>query len=260
MVMTPENAAVDLRVNKLVEYLDQATRIVFLTGAGMSTDSGIPDFRSPEGIYNTTTSEDVFAIATFRRDPSQFYRVISPLYRQILNAVPNSGHVAIAHLEKATSKEIVVVTQNIDTLHSKAGSSVVHEIHGTLRTLTCQDCQSTFESETFSQQLQAGVVPRCLCGGVLKPDITFFGEDLPLAALYAAEGAMFNARLLIVLGTSMTVYPAAGLPRDCPGGVPFVMINQSPTFFDHQCDLIFRESISAILPEAVDRLLEQKSQ
>ena len=259
MVMTPEDATVEQRIDKLVDYLDRANRIVFLTGAGMSTGSGIPDFRSPDGIYSTMTSEEAFDIETFRRDPKRFYHVIAPLYRHILEAVPNAGHLAIAHLEKMSNKEVVVVTQNIDTLHTKAGSRVVHEIHGTLRTLTCQDCGRAFESETFSEQLETGTVLECPCGGVLKPDVTFFGEELPLAALYAAQGAMFNAQLLIVLGTSMTVYPAAGLPHDCPGGVPFVMINQAPTFFDHQCDLIFRESISEILPKAVEQLLQRKS-
>lgn len=253
--MTDQNSTLQERMDKLVTYLRKATRIVFLTGAGISTDSGVPDFRSPNGIYNTTTSEEVFDIRTFRTDPERFYRAIAPLYRLILQAEPNTAHRAIYELEKFGKKEIEIVTQNIDTLHHKAGSSIIHEIHGTLKTLTCQKCEKQFESGCFGNRLTEGKVLYCDCGGVLKPDVTFFGEELPLAAFNAAERAMFNAQLLLVLGSSMTVWPAAGLPRDCAGGVPFVIINRTATLFDRQCDLIFRENISEILPNAVHALL-----
>ncbi len=252
MALSEENATLYERLEKLETYLRKAKRIVFLTGAGMSTDSGIPDFRSPGGLYNIMASADVFDLNSFQTNPEHFYQAFAPLYQRILKAKPNAGHLAIAKLEKLSTKEIEVVTQNIDTLHSRAGSSKVDEIHGTLRTLTCQKCHKQFDSHLFDDRLVAGKILYCDCGGILKPDVTFFGEELPLRAFYAAEGAMFNAQLLVVLGTSMTVYPAAGLPRNCPGGVPFVIINRAPTPFDPQGDLIFRESISEILPKVID--------
>lgn len=259
MALTEENSTPVQRMDKLVQYLKKAKRIVFLTGAGISTDSGVPDFRSPNGIYNTMTSEEVFDLRTFQVSPERFYQAIAPLYQLILNAQPNAAHRAIVRLEKEAGKEVDVVTQNIDTLHTKAGSSRVHEVHGTMKTLTCQKCDRQWDGKLFGARLGEGKILYCDCGGVLKPDVTFFGEELPLAAFNAAECAMFNAQLLLVLGTSMSVYPAAGLPRDCPGGVPFVMINKTSTHFDFQCDLIFRDSCSEILPVAVERLITEEN-
>ena len=239
------------KIEKLAEYLSKAERIAVLSGAGMSTESGIPDFRSSTGIYRTMTSEEIFDIDFFREHPDRFYSAIAPVYRKIQDAEPNAGHRALAELENRVGKEVSIVTQNIDALHTRAGSTAVHEIHGTFRTLTCLDCGRSASGGDFTADLDAGRVLRCGCGGVLKPDITFYGEELPPAPFAAAQRAMWEARLLLVLGTSLAVYPAAALPRECDSGIPFVVINRTPTPLDGQANLVFYDAIGKILPEAV---------
>lgn len=238
------------KIRALADKMISARRISFLTGAGISTDSGIPDFRSSTGIYQTT-SEELFSIDSFRENPNVFYRAFASFYSVIASAKPNSGHLAIAELERRCGKKVDVVTQNIDALHSVAGSSSVAEIHGTLRTASCLDCEKTYESDYFAADMREGRVPCCECGGVLKPDVTFFGEELPARAFIKAQQAMWETKLLIVAGTSLQVYPAAGLPRYCDAGAPYVVINRTPTLLDYQSSLVFHESIGDVLPAAV---------
>ena len=153
------------------------------------------------------------------------------------------------------------MTQNIDELHSRAGSTRVSEIHGTLGAARCLRCDQVYESASFRESAASGTTPRCeACGGVLKPEIVFYGEELPLQALNAAYRSMWEARLLVVAGTSLQVYPAAGLPRECDAGVPFVVVNKTPTPLDSQATLVFRGSCGEIfsgaleyLPEALER-------
>ena len=243
----------DAQIQRLAEMMTNASKIAFLTGAGASTSSGVPDFRSSSGVYQTT-SEEIFSIDSFCEDPKRFYANFAPFYRVITEAKPNSGHFAIAELERRCGKRVDVVTQNIDGLHSAAGSSRVWEIHGTLRTASCLTCERQFSSDYFREDLAAGRTPRCACGGVLKPDVTFYGENLPERAYVEAQRAMWEARLLIVLGTSLQVYPAAGLPRECDAGTPFVVINKTPTQLDSQASLVFYAPIDEILPQAVARV------
>ncbi len=243
------------KLERFAEFLKKTERIAVLTGAGISTESGIPDFRSSTGLYSTMSSAEIFDIDFFQRHPEKFYGAIAPVYRQILNARPNAGHLALAELEKKHKKRVMIVTQNIDSLHTKAGSSEVAEIHGTFRTLTCLGCERQFQAPEFQSRLETGDVLSCpVCGGLLKPDITFYGEALPPAPFAAAERAMWEARLLLVLGTSLVVQPAASLPRECDSGIPFVMINKTETWFDGRSDLVFHESIGEVM-SAVLKLL-----
>ena len=236
------------KIERFAEYLKEADRIAVLTGAGISTESGIPDFRSAGGLYRTMTSEEIFDIGLFQKHPESFYSAIAPVWRKILNAEPNAGHRALAELEKKHRKRVMVVTQNIDGLHTKAGSGEVAEIHGSFRTLTCLECEKNVCSNGFTGDLEAGRVLRCpSCGGLLKPDITFYGEPLPPAPFAAAERAMWEARLLLVLGTSLVVHPAASLPRECDSGIPYVIVNKTETWFDGRCDLVFHESIGEVM-------------
>ncbi len=243
----------DAQIQLLAEMVANASKIAFLTGAGASTSSGVPDFRSSSGVYQTT-SEEFFSIDSFCEDPQRFYANFAPFYRIITEAKPNSGCLAIAELERRCGKRVDVVTQNIDGLHGAAGSSRVWEIHGTLRTASCLTCERQFSSDYFREDLAVGRTPRCACGGVLKPDVTFYGENLPERAYVEAQRAMWEARLLIVLGTSLQVYPAAGLPRECDAGTPFVVINKTPTQLDSQASLVFYAPIDEILPQAVARV------
>ena len=247
----PAELDFDAKIRRFAELLADAPKIAALTGAGISTESGIPDFRSSTGVYQTT-SEAVFSIDFFRENPGEFYRIFGPFYAQTVAAAPNAGHVALADLERL-GKKVEIVTQNIDALHSAAGSTFVWEIHGTLRTSSCVLCDRSFEPSVFGATVATGQIPRCPeCGGVLKPDIVFFGEALPERALAGAQRAMWETRLLLVLGTSLQVYPAAGLPRECDADVPFVVVNQTPTPLDRFATLVFRESIGDVLPRAVE--------
>lgn len=247
---TSSDLDLDARIELLAEKMSSARRIAFLTGAGISTDSGIPDFRSSTGIYQTT-SEKLFSIEYFLANPEDFYRVFADFYRGIVEAKPNSGHLAIAELERRCGKAVDVVTQNIDALHCVAGSTNVSEIHGTIRTASCLSCEKMYSRDFFDLDMRSGRVPRCVCGGVLKPDVTFFGEQLPERAFIQARRAMWDARLLVVVGTSLQVYPAAGLPRECDAGAPFVVINNTPTPLDSQSALVFHAPIGDVLPKAV---------
>lgn len=257
----PAELDFDAKIQRFAELLAASPKIAALTGAGISTESGIPDFRSSTGIYQTT-SEAVFSIDFFNENPGEFYRIFGPFYAQTVAAAPNAGHVALADLERL-GKRVEIVTQNIDALHSAAGSSSVWEIHGTLRTSSCVACERSFEPSVFGATVAAGQIPRCPeCGGVLKPDVTFFGEALPERALAGAQRAMWETRLLLVLGTSLQVYPAAGLPRECDADVPFVVVNRTPTPLDRFATLVFRESLGDVLPKAVERaatLLKERS-
>ncbi|MBR4976665.1 MAG: NAD-dependent deacylase [Thermoguttaceae bacterium] len=247
----PAELDFDAKIRRFAELLADAPKIAALTGAGISTESGIPDFRSSTGVYQTT-SEAVFSIDFFRENPGEFYRIFGPFYAQTVAAAPNAGHVALADLERL-GKKVEIVTQNIDALHSAAGSTFVWEIHGTLRTSSCVLCDRSFEPSVFGATVATGQIPRCPeCGGDLKPDIVFFGEALPERALAGAQRAMWETRLLLVLGTSLQVYPAAGLPRECDADVPFVVVNQTPTPLDRFATLVFRESIGDVLPRAVE--------
>lgn len=258
----PAELDFDAKIQRFAELLAASPKIAALTGAGISTESGIPDFRSSTGIYQTTP-ETVFSIDFFNENPDEFYRIFGPFYAQTVASAPNAGHVALADLERL-GKRVEIVTQNIDALHSAAGSSSVWEIHGTLRTSSCVACERTFEPSVFGATVAAGQIPRCPeCGGVLKPDITFYGEALPERALRSAQRAMWETRLLLVLGTSLQVYPAAGLPRECDADVPFVVVNRTPTPLDRFATLVFRESLGDVLPKAVERaatLLQKRSE
>ncbi len=240
----------DRGVELLAEKISSARRIAFLTGAGISTDSGIPDFRSSSGVYQTT-SEEIFSINFFLENPEKFYSFFADFYAGISDAKPNSGHLAIAELERRCGKTVDVVTQNIDALHSAAGSTNVAEIHGTLRFASCLICQKIYSRDFFDSDMRSGRVPHCECGGILKPNVTFFGEELPASAFIQARRAMWDARLLIVVGTSLQVYPAAGLPRECDAGAPFVIINKTPTPLDAQASIVFHAPIDDVLPKTV---------
>lgn len=242
----------EARLDRLVTILTQSQRLAFLTGAGISTSSGIPDFRSSTGIYRTTSAE-LFSIDFIQTRPAEFYAQFKDFYDLISSARPNRGHLAIAELERL-GKRVDVVTQNIDALHTQAGSTRVAEIHGTLRTASCMVCARQYPREYFHDAMLRGEAPLCECGNFLKPDVTFFGEPLPEREFAKARRAMWEAQALLIVGTSLQVYPAAGLPRDCDAGAPYIVINYTPTPLDYQASIVFHEAIDEVLPRAVDLL------
>ena len=240
------------KIAQFSEILRKAKKIAVLSGAGMSTESGIPDFRSSNGLYSYT-SEEVFDLSNFLRKPESFYEIIAPLYDSIMKSEPNAGHLALHELEEKYGKTVTVATQNIDGLHQKAGSRIVHELHGGMLSLTCQKCGGQVPASALDAQLRSGKVVRHepTCMGVMKPDIVFYGEMLPQDALMTSYKAMTQAELVLVLGTSLAVYPAAGLPSERSRDAELVIINRTATPLDGEATLVFHESIGEILPAAV---------
>ena len=240
-----------MNIQEAKELLACANKIAVLTGAGMSTESGLPDFRSQTGIYNTLTTALTFHIAMFRIYPKRFYSVIGPFYGQCVSASPNAGHQALAQLERQ-GKHVEIATQNVDCLHQKAGSSIVHEIHGTIDTVSCRKCKKHFKASEYAEFFAAGKVPHCPeCGKVLKPDLTFFGENLPAEPMRRAKLAFLDADLVMVLGTSLRVSPANTLPGLRVEGTPLFIINHDPTPYDEYADFVSHEKIGEVLPKLI---------
>ena len=200
-------------MEKLIEALKQSPCTVAMTGAGVSTLCGIPDFRGPQGLYKQPDAERIFDIDWFDRDPSIYYRGARELVYGLRQFQPGPVHRALKHLEDL-GRLAGIVTQNIDMLHQKAGSSNVWEVHGSGVYHHCRRCGDEKTFEQICAMLDAGAeVPRCACGGPYKPDITFFGEMLPEAAFEGAIRLASRADLIVVLGSSLTVQPAAFIPH-----------------------------------------------
>ena len=225
----------------MLEAIGRAKCVAAMTGAGVSTLCGIPDFRGPQGMYRNPDAERIFDIDWFDRDPSVYYRGCRELVYGLGAFSPGPVHYALKKLEDDGRLD-GIITQNIDMLHQKAGSSTVYEVHGSPVVHRCRRCG---DARTFgeiaamiaanggTERLGDPYVPRCACGGAYKPDITFFGEALPEAALRGAQELAMRADVMLVLGTSLAVFPAAGLPRLTlqRGGSVFI-VNAQPTPLD----------------------------
>lgn len=233
--------------------------MVFFGGAGVSTESGIPDFRSEHGLYHAEQRygyppEVILSHDFFVRNPKVFYEY-SRAELSCPGAMPNKAHRALAGLERM-GKLAAVVTQNIDELHQAAGSRTVYELHGSTRRSYCMDCgrQHPEGYPDAPEKSRDGVVPLCTeCGGIVRPDIVLYGEALDERVVAGATGAISRADVLIVGGTSLVVYPAAGMLRHFRGE-HLVLINKQPTGYDDRAGLIFREPIGEVLSAAMELL------
>jgi NAD-dependent deacetylase len=207
---------------------------VVLTGAGISTESGIPDFRSPSGIWAKYDPMEYATIDAFRRDPVKVWKFYSLRFELLTTAEPNAGHVALAELERR-GLVTAVVTQNVDGLHERAGSREIVEVHGSIRSASCLECGDRVTLEVVIAALRDAPAPECpQCGAVLKPDVVMFGELLPAAAIDQAAELARGAGLLLVVGSSLEVHPVAGLPGETvSAGGALAIVNQGPTPFDH---------------------------
>jgi NAD-dependent deacetylase len=245
-------------IEDAAELLRKAKRIVVLSGAGISSPSGIPDFRSEgSGLWARDEPMEVASLSTFRTSPERFFNWFRPLAGQIFNAKPNAAHKALAELENS-GRELIVVTQNIDGLHQKAGSTRVVEMHGTLRTLSCTECFKQFESGPFLEQyINDGMIPKCLnCNGILKPDVILFGEQLPQLAWLEAQRAVRQCDLILVAGSSLEVLPVAGLPMQALNrGAHLIVINQTSTYVNVRSDIVLMDDVAIIIPEISKRVL-----
>jgi NAD-dependent deacetylase len=240
------------------ELLRKAKYAVVLTGAGISTPSGIPDFRSEgTGLWSRDEPLEVASLSTFRTDPERFFVWFRPLASQIFNATPNPAHQALAELEKAGRIQCVI-TQNIDALHHKAGSRFVIEMHGTLRTLSCTQCFRKAEAkDCLKAFVEQGELPRCPdCNGLLKPDVILFGEQLPHKAWYDAQRESRRCDLMLVAGSSLEVLPVAGLPMQAiDRGSHLVILNNAKTYLNVRADVVIQEDVAAIMPAIAEQVI-----
>jgi NAD-dependent deacetylase len=240
---------------RLAELISGHQPCVALTGAGISTESGIPDFRSPSGLWAEFDPLDYGSIEAFRRDPERVWRFYAPRFAALTDAEPNAGHHALAALERL-GLLAAVVTQNIDLLHERAGSREVVEVHGSIRNSTCPRCRRRYPLAEVLELLARTGAPACTdCGAVLKPDVVFFGELLPEAALERATELARAAGLLLVVGSSLEVYPVAGLPRETlAAGGRLAIVNRGGTPYDGEAELVVDESAGSLLTEALAAL------
>lgn len=236
-------------IEQLKEIIDKSDNIVFFGGAGVSTESGVPDFRSVDGLYNQEYAyppETILSHTFYKRNPEEFFR----FYRNKMlfpNAEPNNAHKALAKLEEM-GKLKAVITQNIDGLHQKAGSKVVYELHGSVYRNHCESCGKFYG---FDEVYKMHGIPRCQCSGIIKPDVVLYEEGLEQMTINRSVEAIAKADVLIIGGTSLAVYPAAGL-IDYYRGNKLILINKSSTPKDSRANLVIHEPIGEVFSQVVE--------
>ena len=239
---------------RLAELIRSHQPCVVLTGAGASTESGIPDFRSAGGIWAQYDPLEVASVQGFRRDPERVWEFYARRLAVLADAEPNDAHRALARLE-ALGRVEAVVTQNVDGLHQRAGSERVTEVHGSIRGAVCPACG---DRAGFERVLELLPLPRCGCGAILKPAVVLFGELLPEAELEQATALARRARLLLVVGSSLEVHPVAGLPFETiRHGGALAIVNRDPTPLDAHAELRLGGSAGEILRAVAERLTAQ---
>lgn len=246
--------SLESQIEHAADLIRHARYAVALTGAGVSTPSGIPDFRSPRsGLWEKDDPMVVASIAAFRTNPQVFYNWLRPLAELILYAQPNPAHLALAHLEQQALIR-AVITQNIDGLHQRAGSQRVLEVHGHMRQATCIRCYKQVPANSLvARFLATGEAPTCQCGGAFKPDAILFGEQLPVRVLNQAIAEVRCCDLLLVAGSSLHVVPAADLPfLAAERGAKTIIVNLDPTDFDPRADLVIHGDVAEVLPRIVE--------
>lgn len=240
------------RIDYAREMIRQAQHLVVFTGAGISTPSGIPDFRSKgSGLWEQYDPMEVASLTTFRNHPERFWEWKRPLMLKIWDAQPNPAHQALARLEK-TGKVRAVITQNIDGLHQRAGSQNVLELHGSIETMSCPRCARRYPSLQFRPILEQGQgIPHCpVCQQVLKPDVVLFEEMLPRGTWHAAEEHCAQADVILVAGSSLEVWPAAQLPEMALShGAKLILVNLSPTYLDTRAEALIPLDVSEAIPQ-----------
>jgi NAD-dependent deacetylase len=241
-------------VARLAELIRARGPAVALTGAGISTESGIPDFRSPTGIWAQYDPQEYATIEAFRADPAKVWNFYALRFRALTEAEPNAGHRALAELERAGHIR-AVVTQNIDLLHERAGSRDVVEVHGSIRTSTCLGCGARHTLAEVLPLIEESGLPRCrACGEPLKPDVVFFGEVLPEAAIDRAYELARSTGVLLVVGSQLEVWPVSLLPEETvQSGGAVAIVNKGPTSFDKRAsvtiDAAAGETLAALVRE-----------
>lgn len=246
------------RIHNAADIIRASKHGAVLTGAGISTHSGLPDFRSPgSGLWQRFDPFEVASLDTFRYHPERFYTWIRPLVSGMQEVNPNPAHYGLVSLEQSGHIQ-TVITQNIDGLHQKAGSKNVLEVHGTFQTLSCTNCFRRYNSSNYIEPyLTSGKIPFCPeCQHILKPDIILFGEQLPVKTWLKAREVSRNCDVMIVAGSSLEVLPAAGLPMlAIESGAHLIIINKTETYLDVRADVVFLDDVAEIIPRIVSEVV-----
>jgi NAD-dependent deacetylase len=247
----------DAQLLTALNLLRNAHYAIALTGAGISTPSGIPDFRSAgSGLWENAESMQVASIVGFKTQPQRFYDWVRPLVNVILSAEPNAAHLALSRMERSGRLQCVI-TQNIDLLHTRAGSQHVIEVHGNLREMTCIGCYTVYEAQRFINPFVLdGRAPHCPnCGGVLKPNVILFGEQLPVREIMAAEQAAALCDVMLIAGSSLEVAPVCDLPvKARRHGAALIIVNFDSTPMDSVADAVIHGDVASVLPQLADAL------
>jgi len=241
-------------IRRSAEIIRKAANGVVLTGAGISTPSGIPDVRSPTGLWKRYNPFEVASLSTFRYRPEKFFVWLREIAQEINVANPNPAHTAIVAMEQSGHLN-TIITQNVDRLHQQAGSKHVLEIHGSLATSTCIRCYKQFDTlEFMSHFLETGEIPHCPdCGGILKPDIILFEEQLPIKTWLRAQEACRSCDLILVVGSSLEVLPVAGLPiLALENDAPLLIINETDTYLDVRAEVTLEADAADVLPKIAE--------
>lgn len=249
-------------IQKASDLISRASYCVALSGAGISTPSGIPDFRSPgSGIWTKYSPMEVATLSAFRYHPDRFYDWLRPFVGKLFTSDPNPAHLALARLEEKNFLQ-AIITQNIDALHQKAGSKNVIEVHGTYQTLTCLGCYKQIDTnqEILTALLEDTKKPYCPhCGELMKPDIILYEEQLPVEKWRSAQQEIMACDLLLILGSSLTVTPACDLPLSALGnGAKIIILNYSHTHLDDQSAVSLQGDLAEVLPLITAKVLNEK--
>jgi len=246
----------DENIESIARLIKTHDKVYALTGAGISTKSGLPDFRSPgTGLWEKVDPTKYSTAQVLYQDPEKFFRFGMERFRMLREAEPNQAHKALSWLE---SKSFLkgIITQNIDGLHFKAGSKAVWEVHGHLRTSFCVKCNSKKDFEELLGQLEQDIIPpKCNCGGMLRPSVVLFGDSMSEAFFEAEQRLSSGCDLMLVIGSSLSVFPVASLPRLASH---LIIINLQPTPFDEKADIVIREKCENILEDLVKEFKKQE--
>lgn len=245
------------KINEISKLLLNSSSTIALTGAGISTNSGIPEFRGKEGIWKKYSIKKFGTFESFQRDPMKFWKMAKKIAPKLFTAEPNPGHYALAELEKMNIIK-GIITQNIDQLHQKAGTIIVYEIHGNINSCICLNCKASYTRQQCIkiQKKENLFPPRCgICSSPLKPSVIIFGERLPTFEFFKSQQLAKKADLLLIAGSSLTVNPVANLPLyTLNNGGKLIIINDQPTYLDKKAEIVIQNKTEIILPLIVEQI------
>ena len=244
-------------INKAAELLINSKNAVVLTGAGISTESGIPDFRGESGIWAKYKPEIYGSIQSFLNDPSKFWKMAEGIAPTLFNAEPNAGHYAIAALEEMNIVK-AIITQNVDELHQKAGSIIVYEVHGNINRFSCLGCRASYNKQQLLRKMkkEKKLPPLCnFCAAPLKPSVVLFGENLPNFEKYMSIDLAKKTDVMLIAGSSLSVVPVCDLPLyTVSEGGKLIIINDEPTYLDERAEIVINNKTGTILPLIVEEI------